>query len=269
MSDMVLTTIEDGLLTISLNRPDKRNALSIELFEAVGVAFDRAAAPDVRVVLVRGEGKVFCAGIDLSALAAMGGAGDGDFAARFHEGVRRLQDIFLKLERIGKPSVAAVHGVAFGAGVQLAMACDLRVVAEDARLGMYEVRYGIIPDLTGIHRAVQLCGPSRAKDLAMTGRDIDATEALRIGLADRVVPAAELQATAYSLARQIGANAPLATSAIKRMVDKAAAGQAPEDNMREIADAQLVAIASPDFAEAMTARLEGRAPVFTGQAGLG
>lgn len=265
MSDLVLTTIDDGLLTISLNRPDKRNALSMELFAALGEAFDRAAASDVRVVLVRGEGKVFCAGIDLSALAEIGGAGGGDVIARFHEIVGRLQDIFMKLERIGKPSVAAVHGAAVGAGVQLAMACDLRVIAEDARLGMYEVRYGIVPDLTGIHRAVQLCGPSRAKDLAMTGRDVDAAEALRIGLADRVVPAAELQEAALALARQIGANAPLATWAIKRMVDKAASGQAPEDNMRDIADAQLVAITSPDFAEAMTARLQGRAPAFTGQ----
>jgi enoyl-CoA hydratase/carnithine racemase len=264
MSDLVLTSIEDCLLTITLNRADKRNALSTELFAALGEAFDRAANPAVRVVLLRGEGKVFCAGIDLESLAALAG---GNVRENFPGGVARLQEIYMKLERIGKPSVAAVHGAAFGAGLQLAMACDLRVVAEDVRLGVLEIHYGIIPDLTGIHRAVQLCGPSRAKDIAMTGREVGAEEALRIGLADRVVPAADVQGAALDLARAIAANAPLATSAIKRLADQAAAGQAPEDNLRDVAAAQVECISSPDMAEAMAARMEGRAPVFSGQRG--
>ncbi|MEA2682583.1 MAG: methylglutaconyl-CoA hydratase [Chloroflexota bacterium] len=264
MSDLVLTSIEAGLLTITLNRADKRNALSTELFAAVGEAFDRAAEPEVRTVLLRGEGKVFCAGIDLASLAALAG---GNVRENFPGGVAQLQAIYMKLERIGKPSVAAVHGAAFGAGLQLAMACDLRVVADDVRLGMLEIRYGIIPDLTGIHRAVQLCGPSRAKDLAMTGRELGADEALRIGLADRVVPAVDVQQTALDLARAIAGNAPIATSSIKRLADQAAAGQAPDDNLRDVAAAQLECITSPDMAEAIAAGMEGRTPVFTGKAG--
>ena len=264
MSDLVLTSVDDGLLTITLNRADKRNALSVELFAAVGEAFDLAAAPGVRTVLLRGEGKVFCAGIDLASLAQLGG---GDDRAGFVAAVGRLQEIYMKLERIGKPSVAAVHGVAFGAGLQLAMACDLRVVAQDARLGLLEIRHGIIPDLTGIHRAVQLCGLSRAKDLAMTGREVSADEALRWGLADRVVPAAELQEAALELARQLNGKAPLAASWAKRLADQAAAGQSPEDNLRDVAVAQVQCITSPDFAEAIGARMEGRAARFTGQAG--
>ncbi|MDQ6748751.1 MAG: enoyl-CoA hydratase-related protein [Candidatus Dormibacteraeota bacterium] len=262
MTDLVLTSVEDGLLTITLNRAEKRNALSIELFQAVGEAFDLAADPAVRTVLLKGDGKVFCAGIDLSSLAALG---SGDNRATFPGGVAQLQEIYMKLERIGKPSIASVHGAAFGAGLQLAMACDLRVVADDARLGMLEIRYGIIPDLTGIHRAVQLCGLSRAKDLAMTGRELGAEEALRIGLVDRVAPAHEVQNAALDLALAIKAHAPLATSWIKRLADQAAAGQAPEDNLRDVAAAQLECISSPDMGEALTARLEGRAPVFSGQ----
>ncbi|MFN2465815.1 MAG: enoyl-CoA hydratase/isomerase family protein [Candidatus Dormibacteria bacterium] len=264
MSDLVLTSVEEGVLTITLNRPEKRNALSTELFQAVGEAFDLAADPAVRVTLLKGEGKVFCAGIDLESLAALAG---GDVRENFPGGVARLQEIFLKLERIGKPSVAAVHGAALGAGIQLAMSCDLRVAADDVRMGMLEIRYGIIPDLTGIHRAVQLVGPSRAKDLALTGRELGGEEALRIGLVDRLVPAAEVQQVALDLARAIAGNAPLATSAIKRLVDQAAAGQTPEDNLRDVGAAQLECITSPDMAEAMTARLEGRAPAFTGRRG--
>lgn len=264
MSDLVLTSIEDGLLMITLNRAEKRNAMSTEVFAAVGEAFDRAAETEVRVVLVRGEGKAFCAGIDLASLAALAG---GNVRENFPGGLAPMQDIYMKLERIGKPSVAAVHGVAFGAGLQLAMACDLRVAADDVRLGLLEIRYGIIPDLTGIHRAVQLCGPSRAKDIAMTGRELGAEEALRIGLVDRLVPAAEVQQAALELARTIAANAPVATSWIKRLADRAAAGQAPEDNLRDVAAAQVECITSPDLGEAMTARMEGRAPVFPGQLG--
>ena len=261
MSELVLTSLDDGLLTITLNRAEKRNALSTEMFDAVGEAFSRAADPEVRTVLLRGEGRVFCAGIDLGSLAQVGSAGGGG-----DEFITRLQDVYMRLEKIGKPSVAAVHGVAFGAGLQLAMACDLRVVAADARLGLLEITYGIIPDLTGIHRAVQLCGLSRAKDLAMTGREVSAEEALAWGLADRVVAAEEVAPVALALARRINGNAPLPASWAKRLADQAAAGQAPADNLRDVAAAQLECIASPDFAEAMTARMEGRAPRFTGQA---
>jgi enoyl-CoA hydratase/carnithine racemase len=264
VSDLVTTSIEDGLLTISLNRAEKRNALSIELFEAVGEAFERARQPEVRTVLLRGEGKVFCAGIDLASLAELGG---GDTRTEFPRGVARLQEIYMKLERVGKPSVAAVHGVAFGAGLQLAMACDLRVVADDARLGLLEIRYGIIPDLAGIHRAVQLCGLSRAKDLAMTGREVGADEALRWGLADRVVPAAEVQEAALALAGEINAQAPLPAAWAKRLADQAAAGQAPEDNLRDVAQAQAECITSPDFQEAVAARLEQRSPNFSAKPG--
>ena len=160
------------------------SARSAELLDApaLGEAFARAADDEqVTRVLVRGEGPVFCAGIDLDSLAA--GLSDKD-ARGVEEGGAELQRPFMALERAGKPSVCAVQGGAFGAGLQLALACDLRVIGAGTRLGFFEIRYGVSPDLGGTHRTVQLLGPARAKDLVLTGRDIDADEAYRIGLVD-------------------------------------------------------------------------------------
>jgi enoyl-CoA hydratase/carnithine racemase len=257
-STLVRTALDAGIFTVTLTRSEKRNALSPELFEAIGEAFGEADQPDVRVVLVEGEGPVFCAGIDTSSLASLAGGDDG-----FTEAGTALQNIFMALERSGKPSLVAVQGAAVGAGLQLALACDLRVAAADARLGLFEIRYGIIPDLGGIHRMVQLCGPARAKDLVLTGREVGAEEALRIGLVDRVVPATEVSAVAHKLAEEIAGRAPLAVGAGKRMVDAAAAGQAPTDNLRAVLQEQVRLLGSADFAEAVGATLQKREPVFT------
>lgn len=260
--DLVLTHVDSGVLEITLNRPEKRNALSLELFEALGEAFDKAADPQVLAVLVRGNGPVFCAGIDLNSLATL--AGDQSDRA-FMKGLTHLQDIFMRLERIGKPSVAAMQGAAVGAGLQLGLACDLRVAAEDLNVGLFEIRYGIVPDLGGLHRAVHLCGLSRAKDLAMTGREVGAQKALRIGLVDRVAANEELEQTARELARDLAGQAPLAVRTIKRLCDAVAQGQAAKDSLRSVGEAQVELIRHPDFMEAVSARMQKREPVFSGQ----
>src|SRR5258708_34058020 len=260
--DLVLTHVASGVREITLNRAEKRNALSLELFEALGEAFDKAADPQVGSVLVRGNGPVFCAGIDLNSLATL--AGDQtDWA--FRKGLRPLQDIFMRLERSGKPSVAAMQGTAVGAGLQLGLACDLRVASEDLNLGLFEIRYGIVPDLGGLHRVVHLCGLSRAKDLAMTGREVGAQKALRIGLVDRVATGEELEETARELARHLAGQAPLAGPAIKRLCDEVAQGQSAEDSLDAVGDVQVDLIAHPDFMEAVSARMQKREPVFSGQ----
>jgi enoyl-CoA hydratase/carnithine racemase len=261
-SELVLTKVEAGVLEITLNRAEKRNALSLELFEAVGEAFEQAADPQVRAVLLRGQGPVFCAGIDLNSLAGL--AGDPAEGA-FLKGVHHLQDIYMRLDRIGKPSVAAMQGAAVGAGLQLGLACDLRVAAEDLTMGLFEIHYGIVPDLGGLFRVVQLCGPARAKDLAMTGREVKPEEALRIGLVDRVVPAASLADAGWALARELAGKAPLAVRAIKRLCDDVAAGQAPGASLLAVAEAQVDLIAHPDFMEAVSARVQKREPVFSAQ----
>jgi enoyl-CoA hydratase/carnithine racemase len=259
-SELVLTELKEGVLEITLNRPEKRNALSLELFDAVGEAFDQAAEPEVRAVLLLGAGPVFCAGIDLNSLAGL--AGDPAEGA-FLKGVTHLQDIYMKLDRIGKPSVAAMHGAAVGAGLQLGLACDLRVAAEGLTMGLFEIHYGIAPDLGGLFRVVQLLGKARAKDLAMTGREVKPDEALRIGLVDRVVPVEGVVDAGRALARELAGKAPLAVRAIKHLIDAAAAGQGPEASLQAVAEAQVKLIAHPDFMEAVSARMQKREPVFS------
>jgi enoyl-CoA hydratase/carnithine racemase len=263
LSDQLVTSeLADGILTITLRRADKRNALNPELFAAVGDAFTAADRDEVRVVLLEGEGPVFCAGIDVGSLVALGNNGNGQDLES--GGGERLQEIYMTLERIGKPSVCAVHGAAVGAGFQLALACDLRVAAKGVRLGMFEIHYGIIPDLTGIHRVVQLAGPARAKDLVLTGRELGAEEALAMGLVDRVVEPSELATAARALAAEIASKSPRATSAGKRLVDAAAAGQSPDDNLKDVLAAQLKLMRGADFTEAVSARLQKRPAVFSG-----
>jgi enoyl-CoA hydratase/carnithine racemase len=182
--------VRDGLATITLARPDKRNAVNQAMFTELGDATEEAATDsDVRAVLVTGEGPSFCAGIDLSLIGELAGLvarASGDEGG-FHSFVRAAQRPFRSLARMPKPTVAAVQGHALGAGFQLALACDLRVAATDAKLGMLEPRYGLIPDLGGVHRLARLVGPSRAKELVWSTRNVEAEGGLRIGLVHKVV----------------------------------------------------------------------------------
>jgi len=255
--------IEGGLATITLARPDKRNAVNQAMFTELGEAAERAAAdPGVRAVLVTGDGPSFCAGIDLSLieeLARLAAQASGD--GGFHSFVRAAQRPFRSLARMPKPSVAAVRGHALGAGLQLALACDLRVVAPDAKLAMLEPRYGLIPDLGGLHRLARLVGPSRAKDLVWSTRMVEAEEALRIGLVDRVEEADVLLFGAGALARQVAQHSPTAVALIKELIEEAS--ETPlEDELDREADAQTRAVQSEHHREAVAAFLEGRAPRF-------
>src|SRR5438094_5532806 len=163
-------SIDDGLATITLARPDKRNAVNQAMFEELGRATALAGDdPAVRAVVITGEGPSFCAGIDLSLIGELAGlASGGDFSTF----VDLAQRPFRRLALMSKPSIAAVQGHALGAGFQLALACDLRVAGRDAQFGMLEARYGIIPDLGGMHHLAQLLGPARAKEMVWTARTV-------------------------------------------------------------------------------------------------
>lgn len=216
--------VDDGLATIALARPDKRNAVSQAMFAELGEATEEAAEDHrVRAVLVTGEGPSFCAGIDLELLSELGplaaqASGDQDGFSSF---VRAAQRPFRALARMPKPSLAAVHGHALGAGFQLALACDLRVAATDVKIGMLEPRYGLIPDLGGLHRLARLVGPSRAKELVWSTRIIEADEAGDIGLIDRVVEAGALRSESEALARQVTQHSPTSVALIKELVERA------------------------------------------------
>jgi 2-(1,2-epoxy-1,2-dihydrophenyl)acetyl-CoA isomerase len=259
--DAIGYELRDGLAVISLNRPEKRNAVDIAMFRAIAAAADRANGdPDARGILVRAEGPSFCAGIDLLALAGLAGAA----SERFQEFVSIAQAPYLALARAGMPVVAAVRGHALGAGFQLALACDARVVATDASFGLLEARFGLIPDLGGMWHLAREIGPSRTKELAWTARTVDAGEADRMGLVNRLVSPEHLDAEAESFAREMMSYSPVTAAAVKELVGRAGETSLEEELAAEAA-AQRRVLNSADHTEAVAAFLERRPPRFTGR----
>jgi enoyl-CoA hydratase/carnithine racemase len=257
VSEFVRLEISDGIGTIRLDRPPM-NALNTEVQEGLRAAAAAAtAAPEVAAVVVYGGGQVFAAGADIKEMAGMSYP---DMAAR----AGALSSAFDLVARIPKPVVAAVNGYALGGGCELALACDWRVVAEDAKLGQPEIRLGVIPGAGGTQRLARLVGPARAKDLVLSGRMVAAEEALRIGLADRVVPAAEVYQQAVALVRPYVGGPAQALRAAKLAVD----GGLDRDLAAGLAwESQLFAalFATDDKREGMAAFIEKRPPSFTGR----
>jgi len=235
--------VEGGLARITLARPDKRNAISLKMFQELGDAAEAVAAdPSVRGVLVAGEGSSFCAGIDLAVLQDLG-SNPPARGEEFRSFVRTVQRPFRSLALMPKPAVAAVQGHALGAGFQLALACDLRVAAGDASLGLLEARYGLIPDLGGLHHLARLAGPSRAKRLAWAAEPIGANEARSFGLLDELVDGDPVP-PAERLLAGVTRHAPNVVAAIKEIVRGASEVGLEEELDRE-ADAQAGIIFGP------------------------
>jgi enoyl-CoA hydratase len=204
-----------ALATVTLDRPKVLNALNAATFAELNSAFDELASDsEVRVVLLTGAGeRAFAAGADIRELAAVD-AGEGKAFSL------RGQAVFRKIETLGKPVIACVRGFALGGGCELVLACSLRIAAEDAKFGQPEVKLGVIPGYGGSQRLPRLVGRGAALKLLLTGAIIDATEGLRIGLVDEVVPASELIQRAELLASEIAAQAPLAIAQTLRVVDE-------------------------------------------------
>jgi enoyl-CoA hydratase/carnithine racemase len=203
---------------VILNRPEKRNAFHLELVAATGTALRGAADdPAVRCVVLRGAGPVFSAGMDLATLASLPAFPEAGRPFR-----RACLEAWNAAEEMPKPVIAQIHGACLGGAMELALACDLRVLAEDAVMGMPEVRMGLVPDVGGSSRLPQVVGLGRAKDLVLTGRTVGAAEAERIGLANRVVPADQLQAATAALAEELQKGAPVAVGLAKRLLDASA-----------------------------------------------
>ncbi|HET8680548.1 MAG TPA: enoyl-CoA hydratase-related protein [Micromonosporaceae bacterium] len=257
MGELVRLETADGIGTIRLDRPPM-NALNTQVQEELRAAATQAAGDDeVRAVIVYGGEKVFAAGADIKEMAEMSYV---DMSAR----AGALSSAFDTVARIPKPVVAAVAGYALGGGCELALACDWRVAAADAKLGQPEIKLGIIPGAGGTQRLARLVGPARAKDLVFSGRMVDSGEALRIGLVDRVVPAGEVYAAAVELVTPYTKGPAQALRAAKLAIDHGleldlASGLAWES--------QLFAalFATDDKREGMAAFVAKRAPDFTGR----
>lgn len=246
--------VEGYRADLILQRPEVLNAMNFEVFDALSKAVDEiAGAPDVRVLVVRGEGRSFSSGIDTSSF--------GDISGEPKERIERAQAGFRKLAALAVPTIAQVQGHALGAGLQLALACDIRVVAEDASLGLLEGKYGIIPDLGGTQRLPRLVGAGRAKKMIWLAERIDGRTAGEIGLAEVVVPETDLQHAVDGLAARISAGPPLAARRAKELIELA--GRVPHEvGMDEEARVQADLLASDDFSEAIMAFVEGRDPDF-------
>jgi enoyl-CoA hydratase len=259
MFENLLLTREAAIAIVTINRPQVLNALdSATLDELRRAILDLTDDAAVRVVILTGAGeKSFVAGADIRELAALRPSECGEYA-------RRGQHVFDLLEHMGKPTIAALNGFALGGGCELAMACTLRVAAETARLGQPEITLGLIPGFGGTQRLTRLIGRGAALELLLTGRQVTAEEALRLGLVNRVVPAPGVMAAARALAADLAAKPPFAVRCLLEAAARSLEAPLDQGQFMEAALFGLVA-STDDMREGTAAFLDKRPPSFTGR----
>jgi enoyl-CoA hydratase len=251
---------EENVAVLTINRPDKYNALNEEVMAEISSAMDELAADDaVRAVIVTGAGeKAFVSGADIGALQQLNTSEDGSaYSQRGHA-------VMNKVEELPKPVIAALNGYALGGGLELAMACDIRLAADSARMGQPEAGLGLSPGYGGTQRLPRLVGKGMAKLLILTGDMIDAQEALRIGLVQKVVPRGELLSEAKALATKMAAMPPLSLAACKKAINLGLEVDLKGGLSIEAAEFGNLCI-TEDYHEGTTAFLEKRKPVFRGR----
>jgi enoyl-CoA hydratase len=260
MDDILKLEIDGTVATLTLNRPAVLNALNHDLLTMLEEALDAFTGdPQLRAVILTGAGeRAFAAGADIAELADLPGAVAGEHKARMGQRITQL------IEALPVPVIAAVNGFALGGGCELAMACDFRIASENAKFGQPEVNLGIPPGYGGTQRTARLLGPGVALFMCLTGETIDAAEAYRIGLVQRVVPIAELMPEARRLASTIAAKAPLAITATKRAIREGAALPLSEGLALEALHFGTM-VSTSDFREGTRAFLEKRKPAFEGR----
>jgi len=265
-------SIDSEIATLSFNRPEKRNAISPQMIEELLAALDEIEHGAARVAILTGAGRAFCSGMDLDALQALakqsrahhlrssGTAGIAPPSEASLEDSRRMRHMFHRIYTFSKPLIAAVNGPAIAGGCGIATLCDFTLAAPEAKFGYTEVRIGFIPALVSVFLLRQV-GEKAARDLLLTGRVIDAAEALRIGLVTEVVPAAQLLDRARQLAAQLMENSPTSIAYIKRLLNDFS--QASIDPQLDLALEENARIRSTaDFREGLAAFLEKRKPAW-------
>jgi enoyl-CoA hydratase len=251
---------EDGVVTLTLNRPDQRNALDQATADAFAAALRIVREdPGARALILCGAGPAFCAGGDLALLQELARSEPAESRRR----MGRFYRAFLGLIDLEIPSVAAIHGHAMGAGLALTFACDLRVVAREARVGLNFLRLGLSPGMGSTFFLPQLVGPARARELLLSGRAVDGAEAAALGLCHEAVPAGDVVPRARQLALELAAGAPLAVRLTRRCLRRNLAGL--EEALEEEAESQARLYPTRDVQEGVAAARERRAPRFEGR----
>jgi methylglutaconyl-CoA hydratase len=248
-----------GIATITLNRPDKRNAISYELIQDLLSALDEVATSPARVLILTGAGKAFCSGMDLDDLKALAGRSP-EQSLKDSEMMARL---FRSLYDFAKPTIAAVNGAAIAGGCGLATLCDFTLGAPDAKFGYTEVRIGFVPAIVSTFLLRQV-GEKHARDLLLTGRIIEADEACRIGLINEVVPPGQLIQRARELALQLMENSPASLACTKRLLSEHARAEL-DAQIRSAVRENAAIRATHDFREGISSFLEKRKPQWSGE----
>jgi enoyl-CoA hydratase/carnithine racemase len=255
MADEIQTSVADGIATVTMNRPAQRNAMNRAMLEGLRASFeDLDERGDVRVIVVRGAGPAFCAGMDLKEMEARGGAADPE---------ADVVEVLRRVERARLPTIAMIHGDAIAGGCELALHCDLRVMADGARIGMPLARIGLIVPFTLGQKLVEVIGPAHTRHLLFTGRPIDARRAHEIGMVHQVVAAAEIESATQALARTIADNAPLSLAGMKAVIQRALEPRTTISH-DDLDAAARRARSSADASEGRRAMLEKRKPAFRG-----
>ena len=259
-SGITVDKSNDGIARIGLNRPERLNALGVDMVDALQAAIAEAVAGHARVILVRGSGRAFCAGADLKERRTM------EEAARVQHN-RAINAAVDALAAAPMPTIAVINGLALGGGCEIAIACDLRIAAEDAQIGLTEARIGAIPGAGGTQRLPRLIGAARALEMILTGEPVTAKRAAEIGLVNAVVAGDALDAHAERIAGVIASRSPSGAQTAKRLIHDGLEKTLTEGIALERAALKDI-LASADYAEGLAAFAEKRAPRFSGVAGL-
>ena len=259
MYSTLLLNFSNEIATITLNRPDKRNAISAEMIGELQSALDAIESTPTRVVLLTGAGKAFCAGMDLQMLAAIA----KQSPAENQEDSRRIAKLFRRVWSFSRPMIAAVNGAALAGGCGLATLCDFTLAVPEAKFGYTEVRIGFLPALVSVFLTRQI-GEKRCRDLLLTGRVIDAAEAKEFGLVSEVVPSGQLLERAMELANDLLAASPSSICRAKRLLVSAESATLDHDLERAILENARIRC-TPDFKEGLASFLEKRKPIWQGK----
>jgi enoyl-CoA hydratase/carnithine racemase len=262
MPELLRFTIDLGVATITLNRPDKLNAFTAEMLEDWLAALDACrTSSEVQVIVITGTGRAFTTGGDIQALGAAAEQTPASIRDKLVHGTQRLPR---KLAEIDKPVIAALNGFATGAGLDIALACDLRFAAESARFAETYARMGLVPGIGGAWLLPRLVGSAKALEMFWSGDWVEAREAERIGLVNKVVPDAQLMEETYAFARRLAQGAPLAIQGIKRLV-RMAREQDFVTSLEVAATSMITVRSSEDHKEAVAAFKDKRTPLFRGR----